>query len=87
MARHSHSRCVVRFVNDILLSAPSIIIGLFVYEIVGGAGWAISRRSPGAVALAVIVVPVVVRTTENMLLPGAEPAARGGPRSACRVRS
>jgi phosphate transport system permease protein len=57
---------VVRFVNDILLSAPSIIIGLFIYEIVvvpmgHFSGWA------GAAALAVIVIPVVVRTTENML--------------------
>lgn len=57
---------VVRFINDILLSAPSIVIGLFVYEImvapVGGfSGWA------GAVALALIVIPVVVRTTEDML--------------------
>lgn len=57
---------VVRFVNDILLSAPSIIIGVFVYEVVvvtSGhfSGWA------GALALALIVVPVVVRTTENML--------------------
>ena len=55
-----------RFINDILLSAPSIVIGLFVYEIyvisVGHfSGWA------GALALALIVVPVVVRTTENML--------------------
>jgi phosphate transport system permease protein len=56
---------VVRFINDILLSAPSIVIGLFVYEImVAGrhySGWA------GAVALALIVIPVVVRTTEDML--------------------
>jgi phosphate transport system permease protein len=57
---------VVRFINDILLSAPSIVIGLFVYEIVvvpmeGHSGWA------GAVALALIVIPVVVRTTEDML--------------------
>jgi phosphate transport system permease protein len=57
---------VVRFINDILLSAPSIVVGLFVYEIVVApmghfSGWA------GAVALAVIVVPVVVRTTEDML--------------------
>ncbi|MBU1979227.1 MAG: phosphate ABC transporter permease PstA [Gammaproteobacteria bacterium] len=55
-----------RFVNDILLSAPSIVIGLFVYEIyvinVGHfSGWA------GSLALALIVIPVVVRTTENML--------------------
>ena len=58
---------VVRFINDILLSAPSIIIGLFVYMAVvkptgGFSGYA------GALALAVIVVPVVVRTTEDMLL-------------------
>ena len=58
---------VVRFINDILLSAPSIIIGLFVYVAVvkptgGFSGYA------GALALAVIVVPVVVRTTEDMLL-------------------
>jgi phosphate transport system permease protein len=57
---------VVRFINDILLSAPSIVIGLFVYEIMVAQmghfyGWA------GSVALAVIVVPVVVRTTEDML--------------------
>ena len=57
---------VVRFINDILLSAPSIVIGLFVYEIMVAtmghfSGWA------GAVSLAVIVVPVVVRTTEDML--------------------
>jgi phosphate transport system permease protein len=57
---------MTRFINDILLSAPSIVIGLFVYEIyvfrVGHfSGWA------GACALALIVVPVVIRTTENML--------------------
>jgi phosphate transport system permease protein len=57
---------VVRFINDILLSAPSIVVGLFVYEIMVApmghfSGWA------GAVALAIIVVPVVVRTTEDML--------------------
>jgi phosphate transport system permease protein len=57
---------VVRFINDILLSAPSIVIGLFVYQFVvvpmgHRSGWA------GAVALALIVVPVVVRTTEDML--------------------
>jgi phosphate transport system permease protein len=55
-----------RFINDILLSAPSIVIGLFVYEVVVHrvghfSGWA------GALALALIVIPVVVRTTENML--------------------
>jgi phosphate transport system permease protein len=58
---------VVRFVNDILLSAPSIIIGLFVYEVVVKnmghfSAWA------GSIALALIVIPVVVRTTENMLV-------------------
>ena len=56
-----------RFVNDILLSAPSIVIGLFVYAVVVArsrhfSGWA------GVVALALIVIPVVIRTTENMLL-------------------
>ena len=55
-----------RFVNDILLSAPSIVIGLFVYAVVVAryksfSGWA------GVVALAIIVIPVVIRTTENML--------------------
>ena len=57
---------LTRFVNDILLSAPSIIIGLFVYTIVVSefksySGWA------GVLALALIVIPVVIRTTENML--------------------
>ena len=56
-----------RFVNDILLSAPSIVIGLFVYAVVVAryksfSGWA------GIIALALIVIPVVIRTTENMLL-------------------
>ena len=57
---------VTRFVNDILLSAPSIVIGLFVYAVVVSrfksfSGWA------GIIALALIVIPVVIRTTENML--------------------
>jgi len=57
---------VVRFINDILLSAPSIVVGLFVYEILVAplghfSGWA------GGVALALIVIPVVLRTTEDML--------------------
>ena len=57
---------VTRFINDILLAAPSIVIGLFIYAVVvaqtgGFSGWA------GVLALAVIVVPVVLRTTENML--------------------
>jgi len=65
-ARTSRFGEVVRFVNDILLSAPSIIIGLFVYQVMvvrmgHFSAWA------GAVALAIIVVPVVVRTTEDML--------------------
>ena len=65
--RYTRLAFVLRFVNDILLSAPSIVIGLFVYEImvvsVGHfSAWA------GAVALAAIVIPVVVRTTEGMLL-------------------
>uniref|UniRef100_UPI0035B47648 phosphate ABC transporter permease PstA n=1 Tax=Hylemonella sp. TaxID=2066020 RepID=UPI0035B47648 len=55
-----------RFVNDILLSAPSIVIGLFVYAVIVArfksfSGWA------GVMALALIVIPVVIRTTENML--------------------
>lgn len=57
---------VVRFINDILLSAPSIVIGLFVYEIMVAPMGHFSVWS-GAVALAIIVVPVVVRTTEDML--------------------
>ena len=57
---------ITRFVNDILLSAPSIVIGLFVYAVVVSrfksfSGWA------GVMALALIVIPVVIRTTENML--------------------
>lgn len=64
--RYSRLTSVVRFINDILLSAPSIVIGLFVYEVMVArmghfSGWA------GAAALAVIVIPVVVRTTEDML--------------------
>ena len=56
-----------RFMNDILLSAPSIVIGLFVYSIVGRDGRGRSRGLAGALALALIVIPVVIRTTENML--------------------
>jgi len=56
----------IRFVNDILLSAPSIVIGLFVYAVVVSrykafSGWA------GIIALSLIVIPIVVRTSENML--------------------
>jgi phosphate transport system permease protein len=65
--RYNKLTFVVRFINDILLSAPSIVVGLFVYEVMVApmghfSGWA------GVVALAVLVVPVVVRTTEDMLL-------------------
>jgi phosphate transport system permease protein len=76
---------VVRFINDILLSAPSILIGLFVYTIMvqplgGYSGWA------GGVALAIIATPVIVRTTEDMLrlVPGSlreAGAALGAPPS------
>jgi phosphate transport system permease protein len=65
--RYDRLTSVVRFVNDILLSAPSIVIGLFVYEIMVAPIGHFSALA-GAVALAVIVVPVVVRTTEDMLL-------------------
>lgn len=66
-ARHSKLAFVVRFVNDILLSAPSIVTGLFVYEIVVLPMGHFSGLA-GALSLMVIVIPVVVRTTENMLL-------------------
>jgi phosphate transport system permease protein len=64
--RYDRLSSVVRFINDILLSAPSIVVGLFIYEVVVApmghfSGWA------GAVALSVLVIPVVVRTTEDML--------------------
>jgi phosphate transport system permease protein len=55
-----------RFVNDILLSAPSIVIGLFVYAVVVHPAHTFSAIA-GVVALALIVIPVVIRTTENML--------------------
>jgi phosphate transport system permease protein len=65
--RYTRLAFVVRLVNDILLSAPSIVLGLFIYELVvvnmgHFSAWA------GAAALTVIVVPVVVRTTENILV-------------------
>ena len=58
---------ITRFINDVLLSAPSIVIGLFIYAVVVArmksfSGWA------GILALALIVIPVVIRTTENMLV-------------------
>jgi phosphate transport system permease protein len=65
--RYDKLTSVVRFINDILLSAPSIVVGLFIYEIMVApmghfSGWA------GGAALAVLVIPVVVRTTEDMLV-------------------
>ena len=66
IGRNSTVAKVTRFINDILLSAPSIVIGLFVYTLIVAnakhySAWA------GAVALAIIAVPVIVRQTENML--------------------
>ncbi len=64
--RHSKFGAVTRFVTDVMLSAPSIVIGLFVYAVAVAtlrqfSGWA------GSLALCLIAIPVVVRTTENML--------------------
>ena len=65
-ANHTRLGALIRFVNDILLSAPSIVLGLFVYGVVvynmgGYSGYA------GSIALALIMIPVVVRTTDQML--------------------
>ncbi|KZS23555.1 phosphate ABC transporter permease PstA [Wohlfahrtiimonas chitiniclastica] len=65
--RNNWLASIIRFINDVLLSAPSIIIGLFVYMVMivpmgHFSGWA------GIVALALIQLPIIVRTTENMLL-------------------
>jgi phosphate transport system permease protein len=65
--RYSKLTVLVRFINDILLSAPSIVIGLFIYEVMVVRMRHFSALA-GAMALAVIVLPVVVRTTEDMLL-------------------
>jgi len=65
--RYDRLTSVVRFINDILLSAPSIVVGLFIYEIMVAPLGHFSGLA-GAVALAVIVIPVVVRTTEDMLI-------------------
>ena len=65
--RHDRLTSVIRFVNDILLSAPSIVVGLFIYEVMVAPMGHFSGIA-GAVALAVIVIPVVVRTTEDMLI-------------------
>ena len=82
--RHAKLSVAVRFVNDVLLSAPSIIVGLFVYEVLvvpmgHFSAWA------GVAALAILVLPIVVRTTEDMLnlVPNAlreAAAALGAPR-------
>jgi phosphate transport system permease protein len=65
--RYSKLTFFVRFINDILLSAPSIVIGLFIYEVMVARIGHFSALA-GAAALSVIVIPVVVRTTEDMLL-------------------
>jgi len=64
--RHDRLSRLVRFINDILLSAPSNVIGLFIYEVMVAPMGHFSGYA-GGVALAVIVIPVVVRTTEDML--------------------
>jgi phosphate transport system permease protein len=64
--KHSRLSFVIRFINDILLSAPSIIIGLFIYEVLVVRMGHFSAFA-GAVALAVIAIPVSLRTTEDML--------------------
>jgi phosphate transport system permease protein len=64
--KHENISSVIRFINDILLSAPSIVIGLFIYEVMVAPMGHFSGYA-GSVALAVIVIPVVVRTTEDML--------------------
>jgi phosphate transport system permease protein len=64
--RHTRTAAVISFVNDILLSAPSIVIGLFVYELVVVTAGHFSGYA-GAVALGIILLPIVVRTTEESL--------------------
>ena len=83
--RYTKLATVVRFVNDILLSAPSIVIGLFVYTVLVHRMGHFSAIA-GAAALALLVIPVVLRTTEDMLLlaPGSmreAAAALGAPRA------
>jgi len=70
-ARRSRLGAVIRFVNDILLSAPSIVIGLFIYELVVRPSGHFSGYA-GALALALILLPVVVRTSDEamQLVPG-----------------
>jgi phosphate transport system permease protein len=88
--RHDYLTSVVRFINDILLSAPSIVVGLFIYEVMVAPMGHFSGLA-GSVALAVIVIPVVVRTTEDMLLLVPNPlreaaAALGMPRALVIMR-
>jgi phosphate transport system permease protein len=64
--RHGQLTNVVRFINDILLSAPSIVVGLFIYEVMVRPMGHFSGIA-GAVVLGVLVIPVMVRTTEDML--------------------
>ena len=64
--RHRHLTSLVRFINDILLSAPSIVVGLFIYELMVRPMGHFSGIA-GAVVLGVLVIPVMVRTTEDML--------------------
>ncbi len=83
--RHSRLSTIIRFLNDILLSAPSIVIGLFTYQILVAPVGHFSGFA-GAVSLAILVIPVVVRTTENMLMLVPNPlreaaSAMGMPRS------
>ncbi|HYA80783.1 MAG TPA: phosphate ABC transporter permease PstA [Methylocystis sp.] len=83
--RHAKITTVIRFINDILLSAPSIVIGLFVYTVLVAQMKHFSAIA-GSVALAILVIPVVLRTTEDMLLlvPGSlreAAAALGLPRA------
>ncbi len=83
--RHTRLTSVVRFINDILLSAPSIVIGLFVYTVLVAPFGGYSALA-GSVALGLLVIPIVVRTTEDMLLLVPNPlreaaAALGMPRS------
>ena len=88
--RYAKLTSIVRFINDILLSAPSIVVGLFIYEVMVAPMGHFSGYA-GAVALAVIVIPVVVRTTEDMLLLVPNPlreaaSAIGMPRSVVVTR-
>jgi len=88
--RYEKLTSIVRFINDILLSAPSIVVGLFIYEVMVAPMGHFSGLA-GAVALAVIVIPVVVRTTEDMLLLVPNPlreaaAAMGMPRAVVVTR-